>query len=59
MRRSSQPQQSLQRLHFSQRWFVQASLVQWTQISVDGSPQMLHAKVVTGTFMITWLRRSV
>jgi hypothetical protein len=49
-RRSSHWQQSLQRWHFSQRWFGQASLVQYTQISVDGSPQMLQAKV-TGSFI--------
>jgi hypothetical protein len=44
VRRCSHWQQSLQRWHFSQRWFWQVSLVQYTQISVEGSPQMLHAK---------------
>ena len=33
-------QQSLQRLHFSQRWFGQASRVHRTQISSEGSWQM-------------------
>jgi hypothetical protein len=39
-------QQSLHRRHFGQRWLSQTSLVQYTQISVEGSSQMLHAKVV-------------
>jgi hypothetical protein len=46
LRRKSHWQQSLQRLHFSQRWLAQTSLVQRTQISLDGSPQMLQMKVL-------------
>ena len=46
MRRCSHWQQSLQRWHLGQRWFSQVSLVQYTQISVEGSPQMLHAKPI-------------
>src|SRR5260221_14588733 len=41
---SAHSQQSLQRLHRAQRWFRQVSLVQYAQISEDGSRQMLHAK---------------
>jgi hypothetical protein len=40
----SQPQQSLQQPHFSQRWFPQVSFVQFTQIRVDVSSQMLQEK---------------
>ena len=46
MRLCSHWQQSLHRWHFGQRWLSQTSLVQYTQISVEGSSQMLHAKVV-------------
>ena len=48
-------QQSLQRRHFGQRWFSQVSLVQYTHSSVEGSPQMLHAKVVVSlTFALSY-----
>jgi hypothetical protein len=30
----------------------QASLVQWTQIAVEGSPQMLHVKVIVSVMMM-------
>jgi hypothetical protein len=39
---TSHSQQSLHRLHFGQRWLAHASFVHQTQISVDGSPQMLQ-----------------
>ena len=39
---TSQLQQSLHRRHFRQRWFSHVSFVQATQMSFDGSPQMLQ-----------------
>ena len=42
VRVTSQTQQSLQLKHFRHRWFSQQSLVQDTQISVEGCPQMLQ-----------------
>lgn len=42
---TSHSQQSLQRAHRVHRWFSHASLVQYTQIAVEDSPQMLQAKV--------------
>ena len=49
-RATSQLQQSLHRRHFRQRWFSHASFVQATQMSFDGSPQMLqeNTNAVTG-----------
>jgi hypothetical protein len=44
--RTSHSQQSLQRRQRAQRWLSQASFVQYTQISVDGSLQMLHWKTL-------------
>jgi len=55
--RTSHSQQSLQRLHFSQRWLSQASFVHHTQIRVDSSPQMLQVKAMTGYFFLpAWMR---
>ena len=49
---NSQVQQSLQRRQRRQRWLSQASFVQETQMSLDGSPQMLQvnrfASLTTG-----------
>lgn len=47
---TSQLQQSLHRKHFRHRWFSHVSFVQATQMSFDGSPQMLHenTNVFTG-----------
>jgi hypothetical protein len=30
----------------------QASLVQWTQMAVEGSPQMLHVKVIVSVMLM-------
>jgi hypothetical protein len=38
--RASHVQQSLHRLHRSQRWFPQASKVQYTQMETEGSLQI-------------------
>ena len=40
----SQSQQSLQALHFSQRWLAHVSLVHRTQMRVDSSSQILQTK---------------
>ncbi len=49
---TSQEQQSLHLWHFSQRWFAQVSFVQQTQMSVEGSPQMLHTKIGVSLILV-------
>jgi hypothetical protein len=51
---TSQPQQSLQREHFSQRWLAQLSLVQATQMSVEVSSQILQVNGMAASFQISF-----
>jgi len=47
---TSHSQQSLHCPHLWQRWLSQASLVHRTQIRLDSSPQILHAKGIRNHF---------